>query len=379
MKELWIWLCQRVGVSSREKKVLLSRFGSIEALYRCDGDDLAGMGLKEKALVSLLNKDLTAARAIAAQCQRLGVGILTYEEENYPQKLRAIGDSPLVLYWLGKLPDWKQFPAVGVVGTRKASAHATQTARYMSGDLCKGGAAIVSGMAAGIDAWATAGALEAGGIAIGVLGCGIDIEYPASNHNLYTKMRQLGCLISEYPPGMRAQQWTFPERNRIISGLSDATLVVEAPERSGALITARDAKAQGKLLFAVPGPEGYLCCAGSNALLQQGALKAEKAQDILQKLPGLSKKRLDKSQPISYSGADKAGARGAIDAPSPGPDDALSPQAKCILDALEAGPMTPDELIVKSELASHRALMEITRLEMQGLVYRPDPLRIARK
>lgn len=363
MKELWIWLCQRVGVSSREKKVLLSRFGSIEALYRCDMDALAGMGLKEKALFSLLNKDLTAARAVAAQCQRLGVGILTYEEESYPQKLRAIGDSPLVLYWLGRLPDWKRFPAVGIVGTRKASAHATQTARYIAGDLCKGGAAIVSGMAAGIDAWATAGALEAGGIAVGVLGCGIDIEYPASNHNLYTKMRKLGCLISEYPPGTRAQQWTFPERNRIISGLSDATLVVEAPERSGALITAKDAKAQGKLLFAVPGPEGYLCCAGSNALLQQGALKAENAQDILQKLPGISQKTFDKTAAISYSGA----------------DDTLSPQAQCILRALEQGPMTPDELIVKSELASHRALMEITRLEMQGLVYRPDPLRIARK
>ena len=363
MKELWIWLCQRVGVSSREKKVLLSRFGSIEALYRCDMDGLAGMGLKEKALFSLLNKDLTAARAVAAQCQRLGVGILTYEEENYPQKLRAIGDSPLALYWLGKLPDWEQFPAVGIVGTRKASAHATQTARYIAGDLCKGGAAIVSGMAAGIDAWATAGALEAGGIAVGVLGCGIDMEYPASNHNLYAKMRRHGCLISEYPPGTRAQQWTFPERNRIISGLSDATLVVEAPERSGALITAKDAKAQGKLLFAVPGPEGYLCCAGSNALLQQGALKAENAQDILQKLPGISQKTFDKTAAISYSGA----------------DDTLSPQAQCILRALEQGPMTPDELIVKSELASHRALMEITRLEMQGLVYRPDPLRIARK
>ena len=363
MTKLWIWLRQRPGLSNREKKVLLSRFGSVEKLYASALEDLSPMGLSEKAMAGLLDKNLTAAQGICDRCAQLGIGILTYTDPGYPQALRAIGDSPLVLYWQGTLPDWSSFTAVGIVGTRKASAHAQQNARYMARELCQGGVAIVSGMAAGIDAWATTGALEVGGVAVGVLGCGIDLEYPASNHNLYTKMRWQGCLISEYPPGMRAQQWTFPERNRIISGLSSATLVVEAPQRSGALITAADAKKQGKLLFAMPGPEGYLCCAGSNELLTQGAIRAEKAQDILQHLPGFDKKRLDKTAPISYSVA----------------SEEVSAQALCILQVLESGPMTVDEVIVKSSLSSPRALMEITRLEMMGRIYRPDPLRVALK
>lgn len=363
MKDLWIWLSRCGGLSSREKKVLLSRFGSVEALYRSDEMSLAPMGLSPRAMTGLLNKSLAPARGIEARCAELGVGILTYGDTNYPRNLRAIGDSPLVLYWLGRLPVWSRFVGVGVVGTRKASAHALETARQMAYGLCKGGAGVVSGMAAGVDAWATVGALDAGGPALGVLGCGIDIEYPASNHSLYLRMRDHGCLISEYPPGMRAQQWTFPERNRIISALSEATVVVEAPARSGALITAADARAQGKLLFAVPGPEGWFCCEGSNALLSQGAGKAEKAEDILRRLPGLSKKQVDKAAPISYSVA----------------DETMSPQGLCILQALQDGPMTVDELIERSSLASSRALMEITRLELQGRIYRPNSLLIALK
>lgn len=377
MKELWIWLSRCPGVNNREKKVLLSRFGSIEALYRSDEEFLFSMGLSPKGMAGLLNKNLAPAREILAKCARLGVGVFTYGDDNYPKNLRGLGDSPFVLYWLGNLPDWDSFVGVGVVGTRKASAHALETAKQIACDLCKGGAGVVSGMAAGIDTWATVGALEAGGTAIGVLGCGIDIEYPASNHNLYMRMRQKGCLISEYPPGMRAQQWTFPERNRIISALSEATLVVEAPERSGALITARDAKAQGKLLFAVPGPEGWLCCAGSNALLSQGAAKAEKAEDILGSLPGFPKKQVDKGAAISYSVADEAfPAENKALSPAP---KGVSPEGQQILDSLNAGPMVIDELIVASALPSSRALMEITRLELQGLIYRPDANRIALK
>ncbi len=360
-KQYWLWYAQRAGLSTREKKVLLLRFGSVKDIFLSGPQALDGMGLSDKAMAGLLDKNTDGALKILANCSRLGVGVLTFGDANYPDKLRKIGDSPLVLYYLGKLPDWQHFSGVGVVGTRKASAHALQSAKTMAFGLCQGGAAVVSGMAAGIDAWATAGALDAGGVVVGVLGCGIDIEYPASNHSLYQRMRQHGCLISEYPPGMRAQQWTFPERNRIISGLSDATVVVEAPARSGALITAKDAKAQGKLLFAMPGPEGYLCCAGSNDLLLQGALKAETAQDILQRLPGVSKKQVDKAATISYHVA----------------DETLSPQALRILEILQNGPRTVDELIAASALAVPQALMEITRLELQGHVYRPDPNRIA--
>ncbi len=353
----WLWLAQRKGLSAREKKELLSRLGSARDIFLAEEEALAPLELSEKALKSIWDKNLDPATDIILACRRKGIRILTYQEEAYPPMLREIPDSPLVLYALGQMPDWRAFTGVGIVGTRKATASALERAKSMAYSLSQAGVGVVSGMAAGIDAWATAGALNGGGAVIGVLGCGIDLEYPAQNHSLYLHMKRSGCLISEYPPGMRAQKWTFPERNRIISALSRATLVVEAPERSGALITARDAQAQGKLLFAMAGPKDFVSCAGSNALLEQGALKAERAEDILAQLPGFSKKEVDKKPATAYhcAGDEK------------------------ILALLANGPMLRDDVIAASGLGTARALMEITRLELQGKLYYLDSSRITLK
>ncbi len=353
----WLWLAQRQGISAREKKVLLSRLGSARDIFLAEEEVFAPMGLSEKALVSIQDKNLDPAANIILACRRKGIQILTYQEECYPPMLREIADSPFVLYALGKVPDWSAFTGIGIVGTRKATASALEKAKKIAYDLCKQGVHVVSGMAAGIDTFATAGALDAGCTAIGVLGCGVDIEYPAQNRALYARMKRDGCLLSEYPPGTQPQKWTFPERNRIISALSQATLVVEAPEKSGALITARDALRQGKRLFAMPGPKDFVSCAGSNALLEQGALKAETAEDILCHLSGFSKKEVDKKPDTTYHGAGE----------------------ETILALLANGPMLRDDVIAASGLGTSRALSEITRLELQGKLCRLDASRITLK
>ena len=170
---------------------------------------------------------------------------------------------------------------ISVVGTRQASAYGLTVARRLGYQLSKGGAVVVSGMALGIDAMAMEGALLGGSPVIGVLGCGADLIYPQKNRQLFQDMKGYGCIFSEYPPGTRAAPWTFPRRNRIISGLSDGVLVVEAPLKSGALITARQALDQGRDVFTVPGNIGLACSEGSNRLLREGAGAVGCGWDIL--------------------------------------------------------------------------------------------------
>jgi DNA processing protein len=187
----------------------------------------------------------------------------------------------MVLYYKGKLPDFGKTAAVGVVGTRKASVYGLQVAKRLGFQLGICGGMVISGMAEGIDEYATKGALLAGGKVIGVLGCGVDVVYPTKNRPLFAEMDRFGCLISEYPPGTPPYKWNFPQRNRIISGMSNGVLVVEAPEKSGALITARAALEQGRDVFVVPGNIDVASCAGSNALLREGATAVSHGWDIL--------------------------------------------------------------------------------------------------
>ena len=277
----WIWLATR-DMTDREKLAVLEHFRDPEDAYFADSGAYAMVeSLTENGALSLQDKNLLPAERVLGDCARERIQIMTIRDGAYPARLKNISDPPLVLYWKGKLPDLDNRPVIGVVGTRKASVYGMTAAKRMGYQIGKCGGTVVSGAAYGIDGMAMQGALSAGAFVVGVLGCGADEIYPKSNKALFADLERFGCLISEFVPGTPPYKWNFPKRNRIISGLSDGVLVVEAPEQSGALITARQAAEQGRDVFVVPGNIDVPSCAGSNALLRDGAIMAASGWDVI--------------------------------------------------------------------------------------------------
>lgn len=381
----WIWFAALQGLSSRQKLQLLEHFSDPEELYYADtGEDVSQ--LPAQIAKALSHKDLTAARQIVKQCTDLRIHILTYRDTAYPDRLRNIHNPPLVLYYRGVLPDFSMQPVIGVVGTRKASAYGKTNATDMSRELAACGALVISGGAAGIDTEALKGAMEADAPVVAVLGSGVDVVFPATNRQLFQKVEQTGCLISEYPPGTAPKPWQFPERNRIISGLSNGVLVVEAPERSGALITAREAMEQGRDVFAVPGNIHISTCAGSNSLLQEGAYAVFCGWDVLKEyapqypnvqrrdfvprqiesqqmlrvaqtplIPDTDKKSVDNSLQNAYS--DQCSAPSGL--------DSLSEK---LLRCLDTEPTPVDDVIARVGEPAAEVLSALTKLTLMGMV-----------
>lgn len=278
----WIWLSTRGGVSDRNRSALLERFSDAEDVYFAESGEYACVeGLSQEAIASLQEKDLKEAEKILDACGREDIHILTWQDAAYPRRLKNIVDPPVVLYYKGKLPEFDALPLIAVVGTRGASAYGLSTAKRMGYQIASCGGVVVSGIASGVDSMAMRGALTAGLPVIGVLGCGADVVYPNSNRALYADIQRQGCLLTEFPPETPPLGWNFPKRNRIISGLSCGVLVVEAPQKSGALITARQAADQGRDVFVVPGNIDVDSCKGSNALLRDGAIAVSSGWDVM--------------------------------------------------------------------------------------------------
>ncbi len=223
------------------------------------------------------------ARAELERLHALGFRFLGRSDRGFPPLLRAIHDPPPGLFLRGNAEaTLLALPAVAIVGARACSAYGRQIARSVARELASAGLVVVSGLARGVDAEAHRGALEAGGITVAVLGCGIDRDYPAANRELARQVAASGLVVSEYAPGVEPAPWRFPARNRIVAGLCSASVVVEARERSGALITADFALEEGREVFAVPGEITSALSAGSNALLRLGATPLTCAQDVLE-------------------------------------------------------------------------------------------------
>ena len=244
--------------------------GDVGNLLEKSGEELArAIGLGEKASRALVDlKRGFDAGAVVERLAREGFRAVTYGEEAYPGRLKLAPDPPPALFVDG---DPGGGTTVALVGSRRAPRSGLETAAVLGRALAARGVCVVSGLAAGVDAAAHEGALEAGGRTVGVLGCGIDVVYPRENRELFRRVGEEGALVSEYYLGEAPLAWRFPARNRIIAGLSDAVVVVEAPEKSGALITARHAIDAGRDVWAVPGPRGAPECRGSNRLLADGA------------------------------------------------------------------------------------------------------------
>ena len=374
MLKYWVWLSRCEGIGNQTRLALLEHFRTPEDVYYADeGEILLTEGITRQEAEVLKNKDLTEADKILADCDRLDLQLLTLHDAAYPIRLRSIYDPPCLLYIRGRFPAVDELPAIAVVGTRKASPYGIRCAEDLAFGLADGGAVVVTGLARGIDSAAAQGALRAGGIVIGVLGGGVDVIYPRENGWLYDDVAAAGCLISEYPPGTEPLPGHFPIRNRIMSGLSVAALVVEAPTRSGALITAGMALDQGRDVFAVPGPIYAENSRGCNRLIRDGAGVAAEPWDILRdyeaqfpgKLRGQTRpapELLDKqpgqpteaAQPVLPSLSLKSAG--------------LTDDQILLLRTLTDRPIPVDDLIELTELPARRVLSALTMLEIDQYV-----------
>lgn len=280
--EYWIWFSSLYGLRPFSRQNLLERFGDAKGIFFAGEKELKEVeGLRAEEFKALSGKDTAAAEAILRRCRELEIDVITEQDAAYPERLRNIPDPPSVLYVRGRLPAVDAEPAVAVVGTRKSSFYGDKVARSIAYEIASKGGLVVTGLAGGIDSRAAEGALMAGGSVIGVLGVAINDVYPAYNARLYDDVAAAGALVSEYPPDAKGSTAWFPRRNRIMAGLSVGVVVVEAPLRSGALITAHYAVDYGRDVFAVPGNTDAVGSRGCNNLLREGASIAENGWDVL--------------------------------------------------------------------------------------------------
>jgi len=278
----WIWLAEQCGAGSSIPAMISGMGLTAKDVFDGALDDIWIEESTRATLQKYLNgRDLSDAERILDMCSSGDIHVITPESELYPAKLRAIRDFPAVLYVKGSMPVTSDRMLTTVVGTRTMTDYGRKTAYALGAGLAFGGSMLVSGMALGADSMAIIGAMEAGGTIIAVLGSGVDVIYPREHRDLYKQIQGCGAVISEFRPGTAPSGRNFPIRNRIMSGLSDATVVVEAGEKSGALITAATAVKQGRTLFAVPGRVGDDGAAGTNQLICDGAVPVTTAEDVL--------------------------------------------------------------------------------------------------
>ncbi len=278
----WIWLSLSCTPGGTSFKKLYDAFGSAESIYNADDSAIASVVTSSLSdYKKLVCKDIERARGILNFCNEKGVGILTYEDGRFPKSLRNIKAPPVLLYYRGILPNFDKEFLISVVGTRHISDYGKNNAFCISRDLARAGAVIVSGMAIGVDGVALAAALSEGGTTVAVIGSGIDVCYPMQHKHLAREIVKGGCVFTEYAPGTDPERYHFPTRNRIISGLSEATVVIEGNEKSGSAITAQHAKSQGKIVYALPGNIGNPGSEITNLLLRNGARPFLSADDII--------------------------------------------------------------------------------------------------
>lgn len=380
MQKYWLWLATVQGLTLRQKHKLLKRHPHPEDIYGLSDEEIFQVISKEPVA---LERDLTQAEKILNSCLSKGIDILPIGDKAYPQRLREIGDAPIVLYYKGIWPDFEAAPMIGVVGTRKATTYGKNCALRLSKEITVCGGIVVSGGAEGVDTYALQGALDGEGMPIAVLGCGVDIAYPPTNRRLFNQISQRGCLISEYPPGTKPTPWQFPARNRIISGISNGILVIEAPDKSGALITAQMALEQGRDVMVVPGNIDVLTCAGSNRLLRDGAYpvisgwdavsiyenaypKVAKMQSSIPKKQEPDKKVIDNSPLKPYHFLND----GAC---------ALTKEECRLLGCLTREPKLVDDVIAQMDLPAPVVLGMITDLALRGIVINHSGKRVSVK
>lgn len=384
----WVWLQHALGAGSSKQNRILTGYRTLRDFYQAGREAWLLEGcFTNQEMKKLSSFSASDAAALAEYCGKIGQNIVTPAHPEYPELLREIRNPPCVLYVRGELPG--NGPAVAIVGTRKATATGRAAARSFAFSLASQGVLVVSGGAMGIDTAAHQGALQAGGKTVCVLGCGIDANYLMANAGLRDAVAHSGALVSEYPPGTQASGSNFPIRNRIISGLSLGTLVVEAAAKSGSLITADFALEQGRDVFAVPGGIFSPVSQGVNRLIKSGAKPVSSADEILEeyqeRFPG--KFHLDDmktnviiedsggSGPNTPGEPEQSGTAEARTAEPPRPrkdepesETALSPDARAVRGCLNEAPRHISDLERLTGLPARRVLAAVTELELSGCV-----------
>jgi DNA processing protein len=384
----WLSLALVPGVGSVHFIRLLARFQTPERVLsasRARLEEVVGKSLAERIAAYKEAVDVESQERHLAQ---FGAKLVTLEDANYPSRLAEIYDPPLLLFVRGTFVEQDE-NCVAIVGTRRPTPYGIRMAEKFGRELAARGVTVVSGLAAGVDAAAHRGALAAGGRTVAVLGCGVDVAYPLENAELMEAITKQGCVVSQFPMGTKPSKGHFPYRNRIISGLSQGTLIVEAPLNSGALITARQAAEQGREVFAIPGQLGVLNSQGPHALIREGAKLTETVEDILVELdlaapvsraetpitsayvPARSKPDVSDKSDLSDE-SDSSSAVATLQAPPPAvatkqPVNA-STQEKRLLAVLSPQGSHVDEIAAACRISISEALSSLTLLELKGLV-----------
>jgi len=373
----WIWLASGVGFASPKPKRILSLYDDIKELYDGGEKELRFCGIfTENEISRLLRTPLDKSLEVINACKSLGYNILDISEQDYPQRLRDIDDPPAILYVNGNLPCIDSMNCVSIIGTRKATVYGIRTAFELGAGLSSNDFVVISGGALGIDCAAHRGVLQADGITICVLGCGIDYDYLLENKGMRNQIANRGTVISEYPPASPPSARNFPQRNRIISALCEGLIVVEAPKASGSMITVNYALAQNKDVFSVMGNIDSPYSEGTNALIKDGAIPITSYKDVMEYYIGVTNdiKILEYDDKAIASVPSKLSIRKdttATDnklAPTHKKDVSLSEEERMIYFYLNAKPVHVDVIAEETGLPIHKVIRILSALEMNDLV-----------
>lgn len=365
----WVWLSLVLGPSTRNDDILTA-FPNPKKLFNASEKDRMLTGVFTKRQIEKLAETrIEDAEAIVASCKKYGWEIVTPADKIYPAGLRKLSDMPTVLYVDGDISCLRGKVIIAVVGTRKPCHESVAIARKISSDLAKAGAVVVSGGALGIDSAAHEGTLEAGGKTVCVLGCGLGFDYLRDNEPLRREVSRNGALVTEYPPMTSGSKRTFPERNRIISGMSHGVLVVEAGEKSGSLITAKRAAEQARDVYAIPGSILTTAYNGANALIRDGAKAVAGAKDILAPYAVMYPDRLNLDavgdEPIKVEIPEKNQNLQTVKKQSV---SGLDPECAAVYNLFGEESLHPDDICAASGLSPSRVIAALMQLQMADYI-----------
>ena len=351
-KEYWLYISKVKGLLPARRKMLFEMLGTPEEVYKAREDVLRNIPLLEEFQIEqLIDYRKIDFEYESEQFRRKGIKFVTVDDKEFPERLRNIPDAPSFLFYRGELPD-DNLPAVAVVGSRRCSFYGKEMCMRFSSALAQAGINIISGMASGVDGFAHRGAINVGGKTTAVLGCGVDICYPTENRDIFEKLSvDYGGIVSEYYPGDKALPYNFPQRNRIISGLADILLVVEAGKKSGTFITVDHALEQGREIFAIPGRIGDTVSDGCNSLIKNGAGLAATPEDILDEL---------KSHYTMLLNAEKKKKKAA--------GDSLKGDEKKVYESLEQVPIQINEISERTGIDCGTLPMILIELELKDMI-----------
>ena len=373
----WLWMSTASKLTPRVRAELLEHYGSPENVFNAPKGELARLTGNSEGVEILEKRDMSNALRIIDKCKSQGIDIITRQDALYPDRLRSIYSPPCVLYVKGRLPSVDDEAAIAIIGTRGASPYGIKMARKLGREIAECGGVVVSGLTRGIDAAGAEGALNGGGVCIGVLG----VPHELAKGRLYDEVARRGALVSEYPPGTESNKAYFRARNRIAAGLSAGVVVVEAPEKSGTRLFAAEAAEQGKEIFAVPGNADSLNSVGTNILLKEGAKPVTSGWDVLCEFERIYPDKLKKvsgirpPEPEEKKTAPEKATKKDIDKGKPAVYidlmkqlEGLSESQLKLASVMETPSMHVDDIIEKCGLSPAKVLADLTLMQLKGYV-----------